>query len=162
MAVVVALSVRGGDPDPQLVIPLGQQFGGLRGGQQAGDAQVVLGVARTAPAAGATAARHGWLGSHQRDASTPGGLILMGVSPLRARVGRFSASTPSKAAGPTRTSTGDPVNKSDIDGRNCSRFCRKSWWLGSTWRNSVMARLAVGIRISAIAGVAAWRHFAVA
>jgi hypothetical protein len=34
---------------------------------------------RTQPAAGSTLSRYGWLGTHQRGASTPGGLTLTGM-----------------------------------------------------------------------------------
>jgi hypothetical protein len=37
------------------------------------------GQPRTAPTSGSTLPRYGWLGTHQRDTSTPGGLTLMGV-----------------------------------------------------------------------------------
>ncbi|MDQ3326792.1 MAG: hypothetical protein M3529_14075 [Actinomycetota bacterium] len=37
------------------------------------------GQPRTQPAAGSTLPRYGWLGTHQRDASAPGGLTVMGM-----------------------------------------------------------------------------------
>src|SRR3712207_7168787 len=39
---VVPLPVRGGDPEPQLVVPLREQLRGLGRGEQPGDAQEVL------------------------------------------------------------------------------------------------------------------------
>ncbi|CCH89276.1 protein of unknown function [Modestobacter italicus] len=77
------------------------------------------GVPRTAPAANTTMARYGWLGSHQRDASTPGGLTLMGVRLYSAPLGRFLTVDPvaGGSANDYEYANGDPTNQFDLDGR---------------------------------------------
>ncbi|MEU2349709.1 RHS repeat-associated core domain-containing protein [Modestobacter sp. NPDC049651] len=74
---------------------------------------------RTQPTAGSTPARYGWLGSKQRDASTPGGLTLMGVRLYSANLGRFLSVDPVAGGSFNDYEYGyaDPVNQSDIDGR---------------------------------------------
>ena len=80
------------------------------------------GETRTQPAAGSTSARYGWLGTHQRDSSTPGGLILMGVRLYSAGLGRFLSVDPILGGNADDyVYPSDPVNELDLDGK-------KSWW----------------------------------
>lgn len=75
------------------------------------------GVPRVAPAAGATQGRYGWLGSHQRDASTLGGLTLMGVRLYAPILGRFLSLDPIKGGNANAyVYPADPVNQQDISG----------------------------------------------
>ncbi|TYP81215.1 RHS repeat-associated protein [Blastococcus xanthinilyticus] len=78
------------------------------------------------PAAGTTQARYGWLGSHQRDASTIGGLTLMGVRLYAPTLGRFLTIDPVEGGNPSAyVYPVDPVNMFDLDGR---------WgWLKKAW-----------------------------
>jgi RHS repeat-associated protein len=81
------------------------------------------GLPRTAPAAGSTQARYGWLGTHQRDTSTPGGLTLMGVRLYTPTVGRFLTVDPIEggSANDYDYAAADPVNLRDLDGRHVRR-----------------------------------------
>ncbi|MDP5183142.1 RHS repeat-associated core domain-containing protein [Blastococcus sp. BMG 814] len=71
------------------------------------------------PAAGTSQNRYGWLGTHQRDASTIGGLTLMGVRLYAPTLGRFLTVDPIEggSANAYEYSVGDPINKVDLDGR---------------------------------------------
>ncbi|TYP81213.1 RHS repeat-associated core domain-containing protein [Blastococcus xanthinilyticus] len=79
------------------------------------------------PAAASTQARYGWLGTHQRDASTIGGLTLMGVRLYAPTLGRFLTTDPVEGGNPNAyVYPADPVNMFDLDGR---------WgWLKKAWR----------------------------
>jgi RHS repeat-associated protein len=86
------------------------------------------GLPRTAPAPGSTQPRYGWLGTQQRDTSTPGGLTLMGVRLYTPTLGRFLTVDPIEG-GSSNTydyANQDPLNTFDLDGR-CGRF-------GNPWK----------------------------
>lgn len=62
--------------------------------------------------------RYGWLGAAQRQADTPGGLILMGVRLYAPGSGRFlSVDSVSGGNANAYTYPADPVNAVDLDGR---------------------------------------------
>ena len=77
--------------------------------------------------------RYGWLGSHQRAADTPAGIILMGVRLYNTSTGRFLQvdPVPGGSCNEYEYSCGDGVNKTDLDGKHC-------WWRWGcrTWRQT--------------------------
>ncbi|WP_346623105.1 DNRLRE domain-containing protein [Blastococcus montanus] len=90
------------------------------------------GLPRVRPAAGTTQARYGWLGTHQRDASTIGGLTLMGVRLYAPTLGRFLTVDPVEGGNPNAyVYPADPVNMFDLDGR---------WgWAKKAWKKATRA-----------------------
>lgn len=113
------------------------------------------GLPRNKPAAGSTMGRYGWLGVHQRDASTPGGLTLMGVRLYAPTLGRFLSVDPVEggSANAYEYANGDPVNQLDLDGK---RSWRKKWKKAWGWvkRNKWNIALAAASFIVPGAGVA--------
>ncbi|MCZ2818307.1 RHS repeat-associated core domain-containing protein [Modestobacter sp. VKM Ac-2984] len=107
------------------------------------------GESRTQPAAGTTAPRYSWLGTHQRDASIPGGLTLMGVRLYAPALGRFLTVDPvhGGSANDYEYVNADPINVTDIDGRCpwcvaaylCRAFCAKGVRAAVKWINSKRA-----------------------
>ncbi|MCF6746703.1 hypothetical protein E9529_21020, partial [Blastococcus sp. KM273128] len=78
------------------------------------------------PTAGTTQARYGWLGTHQRDASTIGGLTLMGVRLYAPTLGRFLSVDPIEGGNANPyIYPADPVNMFDLDGR--WEWAKKAW-----------------------------------
>lgn len=76
------------------------------------------GLNRNAPAAGTVQPRYGWLGVHQRDASTIGGLTLMGVRLYAPTLGRFLSVDPVYGGNANAyVYVSDPVSMFDLDGR---------------------------------------------
>ncbi|MFI5935066.1 RHS repeat-associated core domain-containing protein [Actinoplanes sp. NPDC051494] len=85
-----------------------------------------------------TASRYGYLGTEQRSADNPGGLITMGVRVYNPRTGRFLSTDPVYGGNNNayEYSTADPVNKSDVSGQmHCwnTSFTSRKWyyWWGS-------------------------------
>ncbi|MGC3953958.1 MAG: RHS repeat-associated core domain-containing protein [Propionicimonas sp.] len=61
--------------------------------------------------------RYGWLGTHQRDGATLGGLVLVGAHLYASSTGRFFSVDPVSGGGENRyTYPVDPVNRLDLDG----------------------------------------------
>ncbi|WP_309115895.1 PA14 domain-containing protein [Saccharothrix sp.] len=73
---------------------------------------------------------HGWLGQHQRPYEHAGALsiVQMGARPYSPLLGRFLSVDPVEggSANDYDYVSGDPVNKTDLDGRWCG-WCRKAW-----------------------------------
>lgn len=107
------------------------------------------GAPRTAPAAGAEQPRYGYLGTYQRDSSTPGGLSLMGVRLYAPTLGRFLTTDPVEggSANDYDYVAGDPVNVLDLDGR-CP-WC-VVWIVGA-----LIVRVAAASRAASAAAAAA-------
>ncbi|SDE26416.1 RHS repeat-associated core domain-containing protein [Blastococcus fimeti] len=99
------------------------------------------GLPRAAPAAGTTQSRYGWLGTHQRDASTLGGLTLMGVRLYAPTLGRFLSVDPIPGGNANPyVYPEDPIGAFDIDGRcgtwgNPFKSCGL-WKKDTTWTDS--------------------------
>ena len=69
------------------------------------------------PAAGTTPTRYNWLGTHQRDTNTTGGLTLMGARLYNPRTGNFLTTDPIPGGNLTPyTYPQDPINGSDLTG----------------------------------------------
>jgi RHS repeat-associated protein len=64
--------------------------------------------------------RYGWLGSHLRSQESLGGLVLMGVRLYLPTIGRFLQTDPVEggSCNSYEYTCGDPVNNTDLDGRN--------------------------------------------
>lgn len=85
--------------------------------------------------------RYGWLGSQQRAADTPNGVILMGVRLYNPSTGRFLSEDPIYGgnANAYEYCNGDPVNCSDITGEaSCYRYgkrktYRSRWGIPYRW-----------------------------
>ncbi|RBY95632.1 hypothetical protein DQ237_14030 [Blastococcus sp. TF02-8] len=76
------------------------------------------GLPRVKPATGSTQARYGWLGTHQRDASTIGGLTLMGVRLYAPTLGRFLSLDPIPGGNANPyVYPSDPNGVFDLDGK---------------------------------------------
>ena len=65
--------------------------------------------------------RYGWLGSKQRAADTPAGVVLMGVRPYNTATGRFITRdpVPGGSCNTYEYTCADPINNQDLDGRAC-------------------------------------------
>jgi RHS repeat-associated protein len=76
-----------------------------------GNVQTISGAPTSGP-------RYGWLGGSQRDASSLGGIILMGARGYAPALGRFLSvdSDTGASANPYDYSDQDPVNESDLAG----------------------------------------------
>jgi RHS repeat-associated protein len=103
-------------------------------------------------ASNTTNPRYGWLGAHQRDATnTLGGLTLMGVRLYNPTTGRFLQTdpVPGGSCNDYDYTCGDPINKTDLDGKwwtlavraivgtcKIGRWCVRSGkfaWRGGKW-----------------------------
>ncbi|GAA2617539.1 hypothetical protein GCM10010436_21270 [Paractinoplanes durhamensis] len=81
--------------------------------------------------------RYGWLGSKQRAADTPAGLVLMGVRLYNPTTGRFLQidPVPGGSCNSYDYACADPVNGLDLDGK---RWC----WKLCGWRNNPYGKMA--------------------
>ncbi|MBQ1021086.1 RHS repeat-associated core domain-containing protein [Micromonospora sp. D93] len=83
--------------------------------------------------------RYGWLGSEQRAADTPTGMILMGARLYNPATGRFLSTDPvyGGSANPYDYCSGDSVNCTDTAGLYSTFYfsCRESW------RSTVVGRI---------------------
>lgn len=104
--------------------------------------------------------RYGWLGTHQRAADTPTGVILMGVRLYNATTGRFLSTDPvyGGSANAYEYCAADPVNCTDLDGK----WRRPRWtkWRGwrTVWRVAAIvgtAAATLGCGVSIVCGLAA-------
>jgi RHS repeat-associated protein len=75
--------------------------------------------------------RYGWLGSQQRAADNPDGIVLMGVRLYNPATGRFLSVDPVPGGNANAYDyvTGNPVNSTDLDGRRSYR----TWWSYHWW-----------------------------
>ena len=111
-----------------------------------------------------TSQRYGWLGSKQRAADTPGGLVLMGVRLYSPVLGRFLQTdpVPGGSANAYDYVYQDPINNYDLDGRcwGGGDYChpwkkikQSAGWAGNQWQHHSIVRWAVGVGV--VAGAAA-------
>src|SRR5262249_10317981 len=75
--------------------------------------------------------RYGWLGGKQRSADSLGGLILMGVRLYSPAAGRFLQTDPVPCGSASAYDYGwqDPINKFDLDGKQCTVSPDRIWGL---------------------------------
>ena len=119
------------------------------------------------------ARRYGWLGTHQRDSDTVGGLTLMGARLYNPTTGRFLSIDPVDGGNDNAfTYPPDPINKIDLDGHAwfipflvtaCRLFCaRIGTWVARTaaptvrrWVVNTVGRAASRLRAARAARVQA-------
>ena len=121
---------------------------------------------RNAPDVGKV--RYEWLGSNQRAADTPSGVVLMGVRLYNPAKGRFLQTdpVPGGSCNSYDYTCDDPINGSDLDGRRwCWKFC--GWGHNRYWHVAYyggrlagdLAGLASGSSEALGAGRAIWRGY---
>ncbi|MFG1917607.1 RHS repeat-associated core domain-containing protein [Micromonospora sp. NPDC048898] len=74
--------------------------------------------------------RYGWLGSKQRAADTPSGIILMGVRLYNPSTGRFLQVDPvyGGSCNSYDYACADPANREDLDGKRIRKLCKWRDW----------------------------------
>ncbi|MFJ8667156.1 DNRLRE domain-containing protein [Streptomyces sp. NPDC093600] len=102
-------------------------------------------------AEGATTARYGWVGGHQRSSETLSGSTLMGVRLYAPATGRFLQTDPVPGGSLSAYAyPGDPVNSQDLDGQRWKK--KKVWHVKKKKAKKLARAIKAGARLASAFG----------